>query len=328
MPGAPKAVVPRMAFPVSAPRSERSPLGRHSKPSRIRLPHGAPTAAVAAAPTLAGVVAAFFLSQQMPVAAAAAEAPAHSAALDAVYQPDTSSGPSVTSLSATLSTPQLIAATREALMSDMQAAWQTASREKQSTSLPAWYKVQPGDSLSAIAARFYHNPDAWPVLYWRNQDKIRWADDITVGEVLRIPAEPAHIPSPPAQLHAAPAPVVSTTASYTPQHASSAPVQAQSSSTQTQQPDPPAASTTGSLGALPGGAFEQCVIERESGGNPQVMNSSGHYGLFQFSYSTWVGYGGVPSEFGDATVAEQEQVFATALASPNGEDNWAPYDGC
>jgi Transglycosylase-like domain len=57
------------------------------------------------------------------------------------------------------------------------------------------------------------------------------------------------------------------------------------------------------------------------------MNSSGHYGLYQFSYSTWVAYGGAPSEFGDASVAEQNAVFATAM-SEGGEDNWAPYDGC
>jgi hypothetical protein len=58
------------------------------------------------------------------------------------------------------------------------------------------------------------------------------------------------------------------------------------------------------------------------------MNSSGHYGLFQFSFSTWVAYGGNPNDFGHASVAEQEQVFANALASPGGENNWAPYDGC
>jgi hypothetical protein len=305
-------------------------LGRHSKPARIRLPHGAPTAA---APTLAGVVAAFFLSQQLPVTPAAAEAvPAHSAALDAAYHLDASTAPDVASLPASLSTPQLMAATREVLLSDMRAAWQEAWQEKPSTSVPAWYKVQPGDSLSAIAERFYHNSAAWPVLYWRNHDKISWADDITAGEVLRIPAEPAHIPSPPAQLQPTPPPVVRTVADYPPKHASSAPVQAQSSSTQTapvQQSVPPApAPATGSLGVIPGGAFGQCVVERESGGNPQVMNSSGHYGLFQFSFSTWVEFGGNPNDFGHASVAEQEQVFASALASPGGENNWAPYDGC
>jgi LysM repeat protein len=280
------------------------------------------------------VVAAFFLSQQVPALAAAQAAPAphRPASLDAAYQPDAASVPGATSRPAELSLPQIMTATRRALMSDMQAAWQTAAKEKPSSSLPAWYKVKPGDSLSAIAERFYQNPAAWPVLYWRNHDKIRWADDIEVGQVLRIPREPAHIPNAPAQLQPAPPPPVHTAADYTPKHASSAPVHAQSSATQTgqaQQSQPTApVTTTGSLGTIPGGAFGQCVVERESGGNPQVMNSSGHYGLFQFSYSTWVAYGGNPADFGHASVAEQEQVFATALASPGGENNWAPYDGC
>ena len=73
--------------------------------------------------------------------------------------------------------------------------------------------------------------------------------------------------------------------------------------------------------------FQQCVIERESGGDSQVMNSSGHYGLYQFSASTWAAYGGNPADFGDASVAEQNQVFDNAMAA-GGESNWAPYDGC
>jgi Transglycosylase-like domain len=75
------------------------------------------------------------------------------------------------------------------------------------------------------------------------------------------------------------------------------------------------------------GSFQSCVIARESGGNSQVMNSSGHYGLYQFSYATWVAYGGSPSTFGHASVAQQNQVFNNAIAA-GGQSNWAPYDGC
>ena len=74
-------------------------------------------------------------------------------------------------------------------------------------------------------------------------------------------------------------------------------------------------------------SFQACVIARESGGNAQVMNSSGHYGLYQFSYATWVAYGGSPALFGHASVAEQNQVFNNAIAA-GGQSNWAPYDGC
>jgi soluble lytic murein transglycosylase-like protein len=69
------------------------------------------------------------------------------------------------------------------------------------------------------------------------------------------------------------------------------------------------------------------VISAESGGNSQVMNSSGHYGLYQFSSSTWAEYGGNPGAFGDASVAEQNQVFDNAIAA-GGQSNWSAYDGC
>jgi hypothetical protein len=57
------------------------------------------------------------------------------------------------------------------------------------------------------------------------------------------------------------------------------------------------------------------------------MNGSGHYGLYQFSASTWAAYGGNPADFGHATAAEQNQVFANALAR-GGQSNWSAYDGC
>ena len=75
------------------------------------------------------------------------------------------------------------------------------------------------------------------------------------------------------------------------------------------------------------GSFQECVISAESGGNSQVMNSSGHYGLYQFSASTWAAYGGNPADFGHASVAEQNQVFDNAIAA-GGQSNWSAYDGC
>lgn len=75
------------------------------------------------------------------------------------------------------------------------------------------------------------------------------------------------------------------------------------------------------------GSMQQCIIARESGGNSQVMNSTGHYGLYQFSYSTWTGSGGNGADFGHASVAEQNQVYYNAVAA-RGYSDWAPYDGC
>jgi len=209
----------------------------------------------------------------------------------------------------------------------MQARVHLTAKEKPSSPAtpPTWYTVAPGDTLSSIAGRFYHNAAAWPVLFWRNHAQVHWADIIKIGEVLRVPAEPSQIPAAPGQLGPpAPAPVVHTTADFTPRHAAPAP--------QEQAPDPaPASSGSGGSGSwsggTPGGSFGACVVARESGGNPQVMNSTGHYGLYQFSASTWAAYGGNPGDFGHASVAEQNQVFANALAR-GGQDNWAPYDGC
>lgn len=83
----------------------------------------------------------------------------------------------------------------------------------------------------------------------------------------------------------------------------------------------------GNVSASGYSGFEACVIARESGGNSQVMNSSGHYGLFQFSSSTWQAYGGNPADFGHASVSEQQAVFSNAMAR-GGQSNWSPYDGC
>lgn len=75
------------------------------------------------------------------------------------------------------------------------------------------------------------------------------------------------------------------------------------------------------------GSYQQCVISRESGGNSQVMNSSGHYGLYQFDAPTWASGGGSPADFGHASVAEQNRVFAAVYAA-RGTQPWSPSDGC
>jgi hypothetical protein len=168
---------------------------------------------------------------------------------------------------------------------------------------PSWYRVRSGDSLSSIAGRVYHNRNAWPVLYWANHKRIDWANDIEAGQVLRIPVKPAKIPAAPALLGpSAPPAAAPAVSDYAPAQGAS--------------------SYSGG-----GGPFAQCVIARESGGNAQVMNSTGHYGLYQFSASTWAAYGGSAADFGNASVAEQNQVFANALAA-GGQSNWSAYDGC
>ena len=252
-------------------------MGCHSKPSHPRLRWRLPAAA---APAVAGLAAAVCLSPQAPASASVTQAAGAHVAAGAVT---TVSRPHP-------GTARLSSATRRA--NDREHGWKHS----------ATYKVRPGDSLFAIAGHFYHDPDAWPVIYWANRDQIRWADTITAGQVLSIPAKPARIPAAPVLL-GPPVPVA-------------APVATES----TPQPETAAVSD-------PGGSFGECVIARESGGDAQVINASGHYGLYQFSASTWAEYGGNPGDFGNASVAEQNQVFANALAA-GGEYNWAPYDGC
>jgi LysM repeat protein len=172
--------------------------------------------------------------------------------------------------------------------------------------LPATYTVKPGDTLSSIAQRLYHSPKYWTVLYWANKAKITSVDEITAGLVLKVPPKPAKIPAAPP----VPAPAVPA-ATY-----------GGGSGTSGTTASPPARTVSTSGGS----AFQQCVIQRESGGNPDAWNGP-YWGLYQFSASTWAEYGGNPADFGHAGVAEQNQVFENAMAA-GGESNWAPYDGC
>jgi LysM repeat protein len=52
------------------------------------------------------------------------------------------------------------------------------------------YTVQPGDTLSGIAERFYGNPAEWPVIYDDNLSVIQNPNVIYAGEVLKIPSGP------------------------------------------------------------------------------------------------------------------------------------------
>jgi len=170
---------------------------------------------------------------------------------------------------------------------------------------PANVVVRRGDSLSGIAARYRIE---WPGLYEANRAVIGGNPSlIAVGERLRMPsaASAAHL-----------------AASYRSPAAVMVPASAVSATT-----EPVAGHAISAEPAAPAGSFQQCVISTESGGDAQAMNGSGHYGLYQFSYSTWAAAGGNPADFGNASAAEQNQVFAAAYAR-DGTSPWAPYDGC
>jgi hypothetical protein len=269
-------------------------LGRHrSKRTQFSISNRLP---FAAAPALIGVAAAITLSASMtPSPAFASTLSRHSESAGQLWK---------------VSNAQLLAAIHPV------AAQPSATGRKAAASRPAKYTVRPGDTLSTIAGKVYHDPDAWPVLYWANRDKIRWANSVDEGQVLTVPVKPARIPAAPSQLGPAPAPAPVPAQASTEQAAT-----APQASAEVAEPAQSASTYAGS------GSFQECVISNESGGNSQVMNSSGHYGLYQFSSSTWAEYGGNPADFGDASVAEQNQVFDNAIAA-GGQSNWSAYDGC
>ena len=194
------------------------------------------------------------------------------------------------------------------------AAVTTATPQRTHRAHGPTYTVQPGDSFWSIAAAHH---DDWYNLAADNG--LTMYTVLNAGQVLRLPApgEAAHAPMP-----LQPGAV---TASGSVPSASGAPSSSPTSTGGAAAPvATPSAPSTYS-GAT--SSFEQCVISRESGGNPQATNGAGYWGLFQFSAATWAAYGGNPADFGWASAGEQEQVFNNAMAA-GGESNWAPYDGC
>ncbi|MFC5436606.1 LysM peptidoglycan-binding domain-containing protein [Rhodanobacter umsongensis] len=53
----------------------------------------------------------------------------------------------------------------------------------------AIYTVMAGDSLSAIAAKFYGNANAWKTIFDVNRDQLTDPDRIKPGQMLKIPAK-------------------------------------------------------------------------------------------------------------------------------------------
>ena len=294
----------------------RSPLGRPVKPSRKRFTHRLPSAVV---PTFIGAAAVACLSAQALAGAPAMAATAHGTAAVSPAHQTAAVGPAYQPVQHA----QLLAATEK------------AAKERQQSGVLDNYTVRSGDTLSAIANRYYHEADAWPAIFWANKHQIRWANIIQIGQHLSIPVKPGQIPSAPSET----GPPVAHVAAPV-QQASSAPVQApvaqapvaqapvaQAPVAQAPVAQAPVAQAAPAATNSGGSSFQQCVISRESGGNSQVMNGSGHYGLYQFSASTWAAYGGSASSFGNASVAEQNQVFNNAVAA-GGQSNWSAYDGC
>lgn len=185
------------------------------------------------------------------------------------------------------------------------------------------YKVKAGDSISAVAVRKCDGHDKdWTGIYAASRKAhltARNANVLTIGQQLAIdcrylPSMAHFAPAPPPPPPPPPVTTQATTAS------AAAPV-----STGHRHHYRSVSNLGGSVQV--GGSYEACVIRRESGGQTQVMNASGHYGLYQFDLGTWESGGGSAASFGHASAATQQQVFRSVYAA-RGTQPWSPSDGC
>jgi LysM repeat protein len=178
--------------------------------------------------------------------------------------------------------------------------------------LASTHTVQPGDTLSGIAA-------SAGVSLTKVEAANRWIKNpnlIYVGQVVQVPDGRSGItPEAPTYYQA---PAASSAPSASSSTAASSGTSSESSGTSSVSSGTSATSAGGSASS----SFQQCVAWRESGNNP-TASSAGLYGILP---STWASLG-LPGTAGSASVAQQTQAFQQLYAQ-DGTSPWAPYDGC
>jgi LysM repeat protein len=197
--------------------------------------------------------------------------------------------------------------------------------------LASTHTVQPGDTLSGIAA-------SAGVPLSKVEAANRWIKNpnlIYAGQVVHVPDGRSGItPMAPTYYQAPAASSTPSASSDTSAAASTTPAESTgtssastgySASAGTSASTGTSSASTGTSSASTGSSpssFQQCVSWRESGNNP-TASSSGLYGILP---STWasLGYSGTA---GSASVAQQNQAFQQLYAQA-GTSPWAPYDGC
>ena len=197
--------------------------------------------------------------------------------------------------------------------------------------LASTHTVQPGDTLSGIAA-------SAGVPLSKVEAANRWIKNpnlIYAGQVVHVPDGRSGItPMAPTSYQAPAASSTPSASSDTSAAASTTPAESTgtssastgySASAGTSAGTGTSSASTGTSSASTGSSpssFQQCVSWRESGNNP-TASSSGLYGILP---STWasLGYSGTA---GSASVAQQTQAFQQLYAQ-DGTSPWAPYDGC
>jgi LysM repeat protein len=134
------------------------------------------------------------------------------------------------------------------------------------------YTVRPGDTLSAIAQRFYGNPADWTWLYHVNSAVISNPNEIYVGQVLKIPSDPP-----------------ADAASYAPKHAKTATTLTSSS---TRLSGTLGCSGLEALWEAAGGSSGEAfmaaeIAMAESGGNQYAVSPTDDYGYWQINMPSW-----------------------------------------
>ena len=185
--------------------------------------------------------------------------------------------------------------------------------------LASTHTVQPGDTLSGIAA-------SAGVSLTKVEAANTWIKNpnlIYVGQVVKVPDGRSGItPEAPTYYQA---PATSSAPSASSSTAASSGTSSESSGTSSESSGTSSVSSgtsaTSAGGSSPS-SFQQCVAWRESGNNP-TASSAGLYGILP---STWASLG-LSGTAGSASVAQQTQAFQQLYAQ-DGTSPWAPYDGC
>jgi hypothetical protein len=104
----------------------------------------------------------------------------------------------------------------------------------------------------------------------------------------------------------------------------SAPMQAVFQPIETAAPTaPPAPAAPAPVVTYDGGTVWDQLAQCESGGNWAINTGNGYYGGLQFSYGTWLGYGGGEfAEYAHLATREQQIIVAERLHAARGFSPW------
>jgi resuscitation-promoting factor RpfB len=86
---------------------------------------------------------------------------------------------------------------------------------------------------------------------------------------------------------------------------------------------PPASAARAPVASFDGGTVWDQLAQCESGGNWAINTGNGYYGGLQFSYGTWLGYGGGEfAEYAHLATREQQIIVAERLHAARGFSPW------